>query len=250
MTAQDIKKLLEKRHEEDIFVEELGAYIENVNVRIDGWAMKRGTNMTIGYEIKVDRKDFENDQKWHLYKEMCNELYFVCPWGLIAVEDLPQDVGLIWVAKTGGRLYSKKKAVRKNSDPILEYKLVKSILWNRCEISKKEVYRRSQKEYWERWNETREINRGFGRRMSKTIRQEIQKQILDKEEENHNLFLEMNRLRAFKDELHKLSGCSPEATAQQLIYSCKSVMAKRTSDERLRKVKGLVDSLRILLEEV
>lgn len=37
----------------------------------------------IGYEIKVSRSDFLQDNKWHLYLQYCNEFFFVVPKGLV-----------------------------------------------------------------------------------------------------------------------------------------------------------------------
>lgn len=125
ITASHVKELLANRHREDVFVHELSAFIENKSVRIDGWAMVRGSNLTIGYEVKVDKRDFKNDGKWHLYKRMCHEMYFVCPWAMILPQELPEDVGLIYVSKLGNKLYVKKKPVRHDTDLQMEYSLAK-----------------------------------------------------------------------------------------------------------------------------
>lgn len=39
--------------------------------------------------------------------------YFVCPNGIIQPDELPPDIGLKWVAKTGTRLFTKRKAQRR-----------------------------------------------------------------------------------------------------------------------------------------
>jgi hypothetical protein len=71
--------------------------------KLDAWVLKRTYSplTTIGYEIKVSRSDFENDQKWTNYIDLCHEFFFVCPGGLIRATDLPSSVGLIWVSSTG-----------------------------------------------------------------------------------------------------------------------------------------------------
>lgn len=85
-------------------------------LKMDAWVLKRSYSplTTIGYEIKCSRKDFEQDQKWTGYLDLCHEFYFVCPAGLIRTTDLPQRVGIIWASKD--RLHTKRKAQRVEPD--------------------------------------------------------------------------------------------------------------------------------------
>lgn len=80
----------------------------------------------IGYEIKVARNDFTRDNKWHLYLQYCNEFYFVCPKGLIAKDELPDNVGLIWYDPDAKQiLRTVKKAQYRNIDePVGLYKYI------------------------------------------------------------------------------------------------------------------------------
>lgn len=115
-TADDISKLLAEKHKQDVFVAQCknGETWGSRNLLIlDAWALKRTYSplTMIGYEIKVSRQDFEQDQKWTGYMDLCNYFFFVCPAGLIRATDLPHQVGLIWVSQTG-TLHTKHKAER------------------------------------------------------------------------------------------------------------------------------------------
>lgn len=117
MTADGVLELLRARHDRDVFVPECKngptqGVARGHMVRMDAWVMRASWTKpaTIAYEVKVDRSDFLNDQKWPNYLPCCNELWFVCPSGLIAVEEVPEQAGLLWVAKTGTKLLTKKKA--------------------------------------------------------------------------------------------------------------------------------------------
>ena len=118
MTAKDVVNLLALRHSEDVFVPECknGPSQGMSHLRLDAWAMKRSwaNPLTFGYEIKLTRADFLQDDKWHQYLDYCAEFYFVTPAKLIQVEELPADVGLLWIATTGTRLYTKRKAARRD----------------------------------------------------------------------------------------------------------------------------------------
>lgn len=103
-------------------------------MRLDGWAMKRSWSnpLVSGYEVKVSRSDFLRDDKWMAYLPLCNELYFVCPSGLIEPHEIGENVGLLWAAKTGGRLFTKKKAVWRNV--VVPEEVYRYILMSRTRI--------------------------------------------------------------------------------------------------------------------
>ena len=67
-------------------------------LKFDGLAITKSYTKPciIGYEIKVSRNDFKQDNKWHLYLQYCNEFFFVVPTGLVKKEELPDNVGLIY----------------------------------------------------------------------------------------------------------------------------------------------------------
>ncbi len=114
LTATQIVDLLAVKHGKDVFVRECkdGPTWGTSHLRMDGWAMKRSWSnpVTWGYEVKVSRADFLADDKWQGYLPCCNRFAFVCPYKMIAPEEVPPQAGLIWVARTGTRLYTKRKA--------------------------------------------------------------------------------------------------------------------------------------------
>ena len=119
-TSAKIKSVLAEHHNQDVFVPECknGSTWSNHHLlKIDAWVLKRTYSplTTIGYEIKVDRQDFEQDQKWIDYLPYCHEFYFACPAGLVRSDELPSNVGLVWVSSTG-KPHTKHKAEHRQPD--------------------------------------------------------------------------------------------------------------------------------------
>lgn len=130
MNAKQISALLAERHRDDVFVPEcnLGSAWERCP-RMDAWAMRKSWSKpnVWGYEIKVSRGDFLQDGKWHEYLPYCNQFAWVCPWGLIQPNEVGEGAGLIYVTKTGTRLMTKVKPVRRDvqiPDEIFRYVLM------------------------------------------------------------------------------------------------------------------------------
>lgn len=119
ISSEYILTLLNQRHSGDVIVTECKngeTWGARDLLKLDAWVLCRSYSplRTIGYEIKVSRRDFETDQKWTGYLDLCHEFYFVCPAGLIRTPDLPQRVGIIWASKD--RLFTKRKAQRVEPD--------------------------------------------------------------------------------------------------------------------------------------
>ena len=127
LTSRDVKKLLLDRHagadNPDFIAFEVktgSTWVKKPDFGIlDCWVMKRSwtRSRTIGYEIKVSRSDFLNDNKWPKYLPFCNEFYFVCPADLIDKTELPPQVGLIYVTKNCKKLRTIKKAPWEERNP-------------------------------------------------------------------------------------------------------------------------------------
>lgn len=142
MSAPDILNLLKQKHahNNDVMVPECknGESYALGLLRLDLWVLRRTWSpwTTIGYEIKVSRKDFEADQKWGEYLGLCHEFYFVCPPGLIKEIDLRPGVGLIWVSVSGDRLHTKVKAQRHLPDSEKLVQLMSYVVMSRSVIVK------------------------------------------------------------------------------------------------------------------
>lgn len=138
-TADQISGFLKKKHDADLFVDQCknGPTWSSHNLLIlDAWVLKRTYSplTTIGYEIKVSRHDFEQDQKWTGYLDLCHYFYFVCPAGLIRATDLPSHAGLMWVSQSGA-IHVKHKPERLKPDPTKMNELLIYVLMARAVIS-------------------------------------------------------------------------------------------------------------------
>lgn len=209
-TAKKIKNLLEEKHSDDIIVTECKMGSAGSRI-LDAWVMKKtwSPRTTIGYEIKVSRSDFLQDEKWREYLDVCHEFYFVCPWGLIDKKELPAKVGLMWSSKNGTRLYTRRKAVRNSAEPDVE--LLYYILMHRVKITESSFgisqLRHNKKRYWEAWLRNRKLDQDFGRMVSQAIRKEIREKIDAVEIENRKIKsknMELEHLQEKLDELNKL----------------------------------------------
>ncbi len=131
-----IMDLLETRHSKDFFVTECkdGQSWGRAHHRLDAWAMRRSYSqwMLSGYEIKMRRPDFLNDEKYVNYLPTCNALWFIAPPGVIDPKELPDEVGLLVPASTGSKLMTKKKApIRTIEPPVALYEY---LLMSRCAV--------------------------------------------------------------------------------------------------------------------
>ena len=207
ITAYNIKKLLETRHSKDVYVSECkngSTWFQN-HLRLDGLAIARSwaNPVVTGYEIKVSRSDFMADEKWHMYLTYCNIFYFVCPTGLIQPEELPENIGLLWVSKTGTRLYKKKKAAYQDKD--IPSELYKYILISRAEIKEPSYYNENKYtiEFWEKWLKKKEYNQEFGHTVRGSIKRVIRDKLDKIERENRKLQNENEEYSIIKEMLNE-----------------------------------------------
>jgi len=175
VTAQQIVKLLAQKHTGDVFVPECkdGPTVYGSHRRLDAWAMKRSwaKPMVCGYEIKVSRSDFLQDEKWQDYLGLCTHFSFVSPTGVIRLDETPKDAGLLWVSKTGGRLFTKKKAPRR--EICVPSDLYRYILMCRARIHDEHREPQDQAEYWRDWLALKAEKRDLGYRVSLAIREHV-----------------------------------------------------------------------------
>ena len=206
INAKIIKDLIIDRNSKDyVSIPECktGATCRGVSI-FDVWSMKKSWHRfkTIGYEVKVSRSDFLNDDKWKNYLLSCNEFYFVAPSGIIDKDEVPAEAGLIVVSKTGTRLYTKKKAqFRSIEDYHLNMVLQYVLMWRVSGIcsSKEYVDPETNVEYWRKWLERKEYNE----RLGWDIRSKLGSKFKYIEDENIRLKNEVEKLKevkAFLDE--------------------------------------------------
>jgi len=136
--AAPLSSLLARRHSEDVFIEECknGPTWSSSYRRLDAWALLKSWSpwRTIGYEIKVARSDFEQDQKWLEYLPVCHQFFFVCPGGLIKGTDLSPGIGLIWASANGQKLFTKIAAEVREPDAKALNQLMSYALMSRSRI--------------------------------------------------------------------------------------------------------------------
>ena len=148
MQSGEIKNLLAEKYADAVFVGECkdGQTWTSHSLRLDAWVLLRTYTpwTTIGFEIKIDRQDFERDKKWMDYMPLCHLFYFVCPAGLIRPQDLPPGVGLMWVSTTK-HLHIKIPAGRHEPDEKLLRRLMTYIVMSRSVIVS-DMYKANAKE--------------------------------------------------------------------------------------------------------
>lgn len=134
VTSTDIKLALKElhSHRSTYFITECktcSTYFPDPQglLKFDGLAITKSYTKPniVGYEIKVSRGDFKQDNKWHLYLQYCNEFYFVVPTGLVKKEELPENVGLIYYNPDTKALRTVKKALyRQIEKPVGIYEYI------------------------------------------------------------------------------------------------------------------------------
>lgn len=245
MKSSDIVKLLKEKHAEDVFVDELrdGPSQGVSSFRLDGWAMAKSwvNPVTYGYEIKVSLNDFRRDDKWHNYLEYCSDFYFVCPWGLIQPEEVAAPAGLLWVAKTGTRLWMKRKAARRIV-PIPE------ILW-RSVVMRLDQGRpyASNSEYWRDWLAGKQQSLDVGYRVSRRLRELVSEKITTVQCENDGLKRINAKLQEAKTVMEKL-GIS-YYSADQFERDARQRMSEAFSRDMVHSLESVRDSIDRLLKK-
>lgn len=249
LVAKDLLELLRVRHADALFIPECknGPTHYGSHRRLDAWVMaKSWANPTLwGYEIKVSRSDFLQDNKWPDYLSMCNELYFVCPSGLIAPEEIPDGVGLLWAAKTGTRLYCKRKAPHRDiqfPEDVFRYVLM-------CRAKVTDEHGMSGREYWERWLEDKELDFQFGQRVSRSIATLVAEQVTTARKENGRLESLMSGYDRVREILVEL-GIDP---SEELSWQIKNKIAASVGvlpDDLQRALERAESALRQAIEKI
>lgn len=177
VTSTDIKKALAEYHQKDYFITECkngSTYFPPPQglLKFDGLAITRSYTQPCikGYEIKVSRGDFQQDAKWHLYLQYCNEFYFVVPNGLIKKDELPDNVGLIYYYHDTGFLKKKKKALyREIEEPVGVYKY---IIFSRLEQERIPFYE-ERAQYAEDFINDKAYKRNIGKTLGSKMAKEL-----------------------------------------------------------------------------
>lgn len=202
--ANQIVDLLSRRHKEDVFIPECkNGSSSNGHCRMDAWAMVKSWSnpRSYAYEVKVSRSDFIGDNKWQSYLPYCNELYFVCPHGLIVPEEVPDPCGLIYASKNGAMLQTKKKAGYRAVQ--IPESLYRYVLMARIKVTRDysgDNYEYDANAYWKSWLEDRDASKTLGER----VRQKVAERVAKMETEVLKMKKEVERCEAVKQKLKEL----------------------------------------------
>lgn len=178
VTSTMIKKALASFHEKDFFITECktcSTYFPDPQglLKFDGLAVRRSyTKPCItGYEIKVSRGDFLQDNKWHLYLRYCNEFYFVVPAGLITKEEISENVGLIYYYPETDHLRTKRKALYRDiEEPVGVYKYIIFSRFDQDRLPFYEDRAEYARDYLNDKREKRKLGASFGSKMAADLR--------------------------------------------------------------------------------
>lgn len=178
MSEFPILERLAMRHADAVFVEEcaMGSR-QNGCRRLDAWVLVKTWSpfTVIGYEVKNARTDFLRDRKWQEYMPVCHELYFACPAKLIVPEELPSGVGLLW-ASGESRLVTKRKAIRREPDPVALVRLMSYVLMSRTRIVAdmwEAAKNETREDFWRRWLANGAETKALGYEVGKRIRERL-----------------------------------------------------------------------------
>jgi hypothetical protein len=202
---------------------------------------------TIGYEIKVSRQDFLNDDKWHEYLGFVNELWFACPWELIKPDEIPPGVGLLWM-NAGGRLVRKKKAVRQKMTAEMKMPMA-YILMSRANIVPPRVFGTNPdpeptEDDWRQWLAGAETNRPIMR----LIEDELERRVQSVYDENADLKRQISRVEAVKEKLRSL-GIDPNISVWSIedrIEELRSVVPK----SQIRSIHRAADEMKRMADDL
>ena len=213
MEAKQLVDLLAVRHRKDVFVRECktGPSMTGAkHVRFDAWAMQRSWSKpnVYGYEVKVSRSDFLQDDKWPSYLPFCNYFSFVAAPGVIQPEEIPEGCGLIVASSTGTRLFTKRKAPRRDVGTIES--VLRYVLMSRAVVGTPslELKHDSNEEYWRDWLAEKRERRELGHRVSREIRELVNDRITSVEIQNIELKKRVEKYEALAAVLDEL-GINP-----------------------------------------
>lgn len=183
VTSTTIKKALASFHEKDFFITECktcSTYFPDPQglLKFDGLAVRKSyTKPCItGYEIKVSRGDFLQDNKWHLYLQYCNEFYFVVPAGLITKDEIPENVGLIYYYPETDHLRTKRKALYRDiEEPVGVYKYIIFSRFDQDRLPFYEDRAEYARDYLNDKREKRKLGASFGSKLAADLREAQEK---------------------------------------------------------------------------
>ncbi len=208
ITAADILTALAKQHAVDLWLMEVktGSTFMSKRgelLRLDGLAIKRSWARPLftGYEVKVSRSDWLRDDKWPYYMQFCHKLFVACPAGLVAPEELPEGVGLVWYEH--GKLSTRRQAPFRVITP--SWDMLYYILISRTEPDPP-LRLKSRAELARRWLANKGTWHALGRELGTELARrvdQLQAKCDELEMQNAKLKNQVERLNALETILHE-----------------------------------------------
>ena len=247
--AATVIDLLAIKHSQDVFVPEckMGSSHGGMSMRMDGWAMRKSwvNFKCIGYEVKVARGDWLRDDKYRLYMPFCHEFYFVCPSGLIQVEEVPADCGLVYVSKTGTKLFTKRRAPHRDIE--IDPDIYLYVLMWRTATTREYIYETSA-EKCQRFVDDKKCNTVLGLDVSKKIRRIIDTKIDDLAAENCKLRSENVKLAKIRNVCKELG--ITNASIWDARKQVEEAVTRYTSSGLLARVDATLNALMLLKRDM
>lgn len=218
MTAETIIDLLRAKHADAIFVTECkNGPTQGIggHARLDAWVMPKSWSnpAIIGYEVKVSRSDFINDNKWRGYLFCCNQFYFAAAPGIIDPKELPPEAGLLEVSKTGTRLFLKKKTIHRDFTTAEELQSIltvfRYVLMCRAKITR-EFISEQRAIKWEQELAKQADDRRYGHLLGRRIGKIYQEEVSAIQAKNIELERQMQNYDAHRAFLKRI-GLDPES---------------------------------------
>jgi hypothetical protein len=141
-------------------------------LRLDAVAFKKSwTKPCItGYEVKISRQDFLRDEKWPGYRQYCHRFYFACPMNLVKLEELPEDVGLIYYNPEKDCIFTKRKALFRDIE--ISWEMLYYLIISRDKVQKHPFFS-TTRDYIEAWLVDKENKRQLGYMVKSKMAKEI-----------------------------------------------------------------------------
>jgi hypothetical protein len=242
--SDHIKRALSKRHGDELFLTEVktGSSTLSKVLIFDALSVKKSwVNPCItGYEIKVSRADFMQDQKWPGYLPYCHKFSFACPTGLIQPEELDDNVGLVYYNPENGSLFTKRKSKHRMIE--MSADLIYYLLISRTETSLHPFFN-SRREYFERMLEDESEKRKLGHYVAQKTGQHIKdtnERCEKLERENKRLEMRTERFDEIMDVLKKCGISTTYGWQDRLTERLKTGASADLKNEVL-KLKQAVD---------
>lgn len=207
VTERMITNALDNKYKDDIFARQVklgpaGSKILDA-VRIEP---KWSPITVIGYEIKVSRNDFLNDNKYPHYMKSCTNFNFVVPKGIIKKDEVPANVGVIEYNPVTNKFRTLKKSpyLDNDVDPLM---LLHIMFWKFERYQQKPTREQHIKDAMAKI-ESRDYGHELGRKLYKQ----------DKRIEKLNEELQDTKWSEFKRKLHEKTGIEINYPFQAMQY--------------------------------